>query len=116
SLSHLKRWMKPLRISPTLATFGTTSRVLYQPKGRCLIISPWNYPLSLALGPLVSAVAAGNTVILKPSEFTPATNHVIKHIIAAVFPPDEVAVVEGAAQTATDLLCRPFDHIFFTGS
>src|SRR5262245_1108841 len=116
ALAHLKRWMKPQRISPTLATLGTKSRVVYQPKGRCLVISPWNYPLSLALGPLVSAVAAGNTVILKPSEFTPATNHVIKHIIAAVFSHDEVAVVEGAAQTATDLLSRPFDHIFFTGS
>jgi len=116
SLSHLKRWMKPQRISPTLATLGTRSRVIYQPKGRCLVISPWNYPLSLALGPLVSAVAAGNTVILKPSEFTPHTNGVVKDIIAAVFAPDEVAVVEGAADVATELLALPFDHIFFTGS
>ena len=116
AIAQLKRWMRPHRIGPTLATLGTTSRVIYQPKGRCLIISPWNYPLSLALGPLVSAVAAGNTAILKPSEFTPNTNRVVKDIIAAVFPPDEVAVVEGAAQTATDLLSRPFDHIFFTGS
>ncbi|MES1263400.1 MAG: aldehyde dehydrogenase family protein, partial [Peristeroidobacter soli] len=116
SLSHLKRWMKPQRISPTLATLGTTSRVLYQPKGRCLVISPWNYPLSLALGPLVSAVAAGNTVVLKPSEFTPHTNGVVKDIIGAVFAPNEVAVVEGAADVATELLALPFDHIFFTGS
>src|SRR6187549_1283034 len=116
AIAHLKRWMKPHRISPTLATLGTTSRVVYQPKGRCLIISPWNYPLSLALGPLVSAVAAGNTVILKPSEFTPHTNGVVKDIIAAVFAPDEVAVVEGAADVATELLALPFDHIFFTGS
>jgi aldehyde dehydrogenase (NAD+) len=89
---------------------------MYQPKGRCLIISPWNYPLSLALGPLVSAVAAGNTAIIKPSEFTPHTNRVVKDIIGAVFPPEEVAVVEGAAEIATDLLARAFDHIFFTGS
>ena len=116
AIAKLKRWMKPHRIGPTAATLGTSSRVIYQPKGRCLIISPWNYPLSLALGPLVSAVAAGNTAILKPSEFTPNTNRVVKDIIGAVFPPDEVAVVEGAAQTATDLLSRPFDHIFFTGS
>ena len=116
AIAQLKRWMRPQRIGPTAATLGTSSRVIFQPKGRCLIISPWNYPLSLALGPLVSAVAAGNTAILKPSEFTPNTNRVVKHIIAAVFPPDEVAVVEGAAQTATDLLSRPFDHIFFTGS
>jgi aldehyde dehydrogenase (NAD+) len=116
SRSHLKRWMKPHRVGATLATLGTTSRILYQPRGRCLVISPWNYPLSLALGPVVSAVAAGNTVILKPSEFTPNTNAVVKDIIAAVFTPDEVAVMEGAADVATDLLALPFDHIFFTGS
>jgi aldehyde dehydrogenase (NAD+) len=116
SRSHLKRWMRPHPVGPTLATLGTSSRVVYQPKGRCLIISPWNYPLSLALGPLVSAVAAGNTVILKPSEFTPHTNRVVKDIIGAVFPEDEVAVVEGDAQAATALLTLPFDHIFFTGS
>ena len=116
AIAKLKRWMRPQRIGPTAATLGTTSRIVYQPKGRCLIISPWNYPLSLALGPLVSAVAAGNTAILKPSEFTPHTNRVVKDIIGAVFPPDEVAVVEGAAETATELLSLPFDHIFFTGS
>src|SRR6185503_13174166 len=104
ALAHLKRWMKPRRISPTLATLGTTSRVVYQPKGRCLIISPWNYPLSLSLGPLVSAVAAGNAVILKPSEFTPDTNHVIKDIVGAVFPREEVAVVDGGPEAATQLL------------
>jgi aldehyde dehydrogenase (NAD+) len=116
TIAKLKRWMKPQRISPTLATLGTTSRVMYQPKGRCLLISPWNYPLSLSLGPLVSAVAAGNTAILKPSEFTPHTNGVVKEIIRAVFAVEEVAVVEGAAETATTLLSLPFDHIFFTGS
>ncbi len=116
AIAHLKGWMKPQRIRPTLAALGTKSRVIYQPKGRCLIISPWNYPLSLALGPLVSAVAAGNTAILKPSEFTPHTNRLVREIVAAVFAPDEVAVVEGAAETATALLALPFDHIFFTGS
>jgi aldehyde dehydrogenase (NAD+) len=116
ALRNLARWMKPWRIRPTLATLGTTSRVIYQPKGRCLVISPWNYPLSLALGPLVSAVAAGNTVMLKPSEFTPHTNRIVKQIVAMAFPPDEVAVVTGAADTATALLALPFDHIFFTGS
>lgn len=116
TIAKLQRWMKPHRISPTMATLGTSSRVMYQPKGRCLLISPWNYPLSLSLGPLVSAVAAGNTAILKPSEFTPHTNRVVKEIINAVFAADEVAVVEGAADTATALLALPFDHIFFTGS
>ena len=116
AIANLRRWMKPHRISATLGALGTTSRVIYQPKGRCLIISPWNYPLILALGPIVSAVAAGNTAILKPSEFTPHTNGVVKEIIAAVFPVNEVAVIEGAADTATVLLALPFDHIFFTGS
>jgi aldehyde dehydrogenase (NAD+) len=116
TIAKLKRWMKPQRIGATMATLGTKSCVMYQPKGRCLLISPWNYPLSLALGPLVSAVAAGNTAILKPSEFTPHTNRVIKEIVDAVFAAEEVAVVEGAAETATALLALPFDHIFFTGS
>lgn len=116
AIAHLKRWMKPQRIRPTLAALGTTSRVIYQPKGRCLLISPWNYPLSLALGPLISAVAAGNTAILKPSEFTPYTNRILNEIISAVFAVDEVGVVEGAAEAATTLLSLPFDHIFFTGS
>ena len=116
AIAKLRRWMKPHRVSPTMATLGTNSRVVYQPKGRCLLISPWNYPLSLALGPLVSAVAAGNTAILKPSEFTPHTNRVIKDILGGVFAGDEVAVVEGATETATALLALPFDHIFFTGS
>lgn len=116
AIANVKRWMKPVRVRPTLAALGTTSRVMYQPKGRCLIISPWNYPLSLALGPLVSAVAAGNTAILKPSEFTPHTNRVVEEIISATFTTDEVAVVEGAAEAATALLSLPFDHIFFTGS
>jgi aldehyde dehydrogenase (NAD+) len=116
AMACVKRWMKPHRVSPTLSSLGTASRVIYQPKGRCLLISPWNYPLSLALGPLVSAVAAGNTAILKPSEFTPHTNGVVKDIVSAAFTSDEVAVVEGAADTATALLALPFDHIFFTGS
>lgn len=114
--SHLRRWMRPHRASPTLATLGTTARVLYQPRGRCLIIGPWNYPLSTLVGPLVSAVAAGNTAILKPSEFTPNVNAVIAGLVAEVFDPAEVAMVEGAVETSQHLLSLPFDHVFFTGS
>lgn len=116
ALRDLARWMKPRRTGPVLATLGTSSRLLYQPKGRCLIISAWNYPLSQALGPLVSAVAAGNTVILRPSEFTPHTNRIVRQIVAMVFAPDEVAVVTGEAESVTALLALPFDHIFLTGS
>lgn len=71
AIRHLKKWMKPRRVRPTLLTLSTRSHVQHQPKGRCLIIGPFNYPVNLTLGPLVSAVAAGNTAIVKPSELTP---------------------------------------------
>lgn len=116
ALAHLRRWMRPRRVWPTLMTLGTAARVMSQPRGRCLIIGPWNYPLNTVLGPLVSAVAAGNTVMLKPSEFTPQVNAVIGRIVAAVFDPSEVAMVEGAVATSQRLLALPFDHVFFTGS
>ena len=113
---HLARWMRLRRAAPTLATFGTRARIVCQPRGRCLIIGPWNYPISTLLGPLASAVAAGNTAILKPSEFTPNVNAVIGRVVAQAFDPAEVAMVEGAVETATQLLALPFDHVFFTGS
>ncbi|MRV70434.1 aldehyde dehydrogenase family protein [Duganella sp. FT92W] len=116
AVSRLHQWMRPRRVAPTLTTLGTSARVLYQPKGRCLIIGPWNYPVSTVIGPLVSAVAAGNTVIIKPSEFTPAVNAVLDEMLAAVFEDDEVAVLHGAVATAQALLDCPFEHIFFTGS
>ncbi|HLO96164.1 MAG TPA: aldehyde dehydrogenase family protein, partial [Burkholderiaceae bacterium] len=113
---QLKRWMKPRRVSPTLTTLGTRARVHCQPRGRCLLVGPWNYPLNCVLGPLVSAVAAGNTVLIKPSEFTPHVNAVIADLVDEVFAPEEVAVVRGGVATAERLLALPFDHIFFTGS
>ena len=116
AIAHLARWMRPRRVAATLTTLGTTARVLYQPRGRCLIIGPWNYPVNTLLGPLVSAIAAGNTVILKPSEFTPHVNAVVAELIAEVFEPAEIAVVQGGVATAQRLLALPFDHVFFTGS
>lgn len=113
---HLHRWMRPRRVWPTLATFGASGRVERQPRGTCLIIAPWNFPFQLAVGPLVSALAAGNAAILKPSEMTPATSALIARLIADAFPPDLVAVVEGDRTAAEELLALPFDHIFFTGS
>ncbi|MFT7772192.1 aldehyde dehydrogenase family protein [Roseateles sp.] len=113
---HLKRWMRQQRVAPTLMTLGTRARIVYQPRGRCLIIGPWNYPLSTLLGPLVSAVAAGNTAILKPSEFTPTVNAVIAELVAEVFNPQDVVLVQGGVATAQHLLSLPFDHVFFTGS
>ncbi len=116
AIRHLKSWMKPDRKRPTLLMFGTSAEVRYEPRGVCLIISPWNYPLNLSLGPLVSAIAAGNTVILKPSEMTPHAAALMAKLLAEVFDENEVAVVQGAVETSQHLLSLPFDHIFFTGS
>jgi aldehyde dehydrogenase (NAD+) len=116
ALRYLKKWMSDRYVRTPLAFFGSSSYVKVQPKGMCLIISPWNFPVNLSLGPLVSAVAAGNRVILKPSEFTPHSSAVIKEIVEAVFPPEEVAVVEGGVEASSALLALPFHHIFFTGS
>lgn len=113
---HLRRWMRPRRVLPTLATFGTSARIRPEARGVCLIISPWNYPFGLALGPLVSALAAGNSAIIKPSEMTPATSALIARLVAETFAPDLVTVVEGGVEAAQALLALPFDHIFFTGS
>ncbi len=113
---HLRRWMHPSRVGSTLATFGTTGRIRPEARGVCLIIAPWNYPFSLALGPLVSCLAAGNSAIIKPSELTPATSALIARLISDTFPADLVTVVEGAVETSKALLALPFDHIFFTGS
>jgi aldehyde dehydrogenase (NAD+) len=90
--------------------------VQLEPKGVVLIIAPWNYPLYLALDPLVSALAAGNAVVIKPAEQTPATSALLRRLAEELFQPDEVLVVEGGKDVATDLLALPWDHIFFTGS
>jgi aldehyde dehydrogenase (NAD+) len=113
---HLRRWMRPRWVRPTLAGFGSSARIVAQPRGVCLIIAPWNLPFALALGPLVSCLAAGNSAILKPSEMTPATSALITRLVAETFPPDLVAVIEGDKSAAEALLALPFDHIFFTGS
>lgn len=113
---QLRQWMRTQSVSPTLTMLGTQGRIRCEPKGVVLIISPWNYPLGLTLGPLTSALAAGNTAIVKPSEFAPHTAAVMANILASVFPTDEVALFEGDASVSTELLSLPFDHIFFTGS
>ena len=116
ALASLKRWMKPAKKWPTSTMLGTSAWVQYQPRGRVLIIAPWNYPLSLCFGPLVSALAAGNTAIIKPSEMTPAVSALMARIISEVFDKKEVALFEGSQPTSQALLNLPFDHIFFTGS
>jgi aldehyde dehydrogenase (NAD+) len=116
AISHLNRWTSPQRVSTPLAFMGSSSWIQHEPKGVCLLISPWNFPINLTFGPLVSAIAAGNTVIVKPSEHTPHTSAIIKKIINSLFSDNEIAVVEGAVEVSTALLQLPFHHIFFTGA
>ncbi len=116
AVGRLKQWMKPQKVSPTSLMLTTSAWVEYQPRGRVLIIAPWNYPLNLCFGPLVSALAAGNTAIIKPSEMMPNVSAVMADVIQDVFSSNEVALFEGGLATAEALLALPFDHIFFTGS
>ncbi|MDX1629345.1 MAG: aldehyde dehydrogenase family protein [Fulvivirga sp.] len=116
ALHHLSDWVKPHKVDAPLSFLGSTSNIRYEPRGVCLIISPWNYPFNLAVGPLVSALAAGNTVMMKPSELTPNTSAVIEKMIGELFPEDEVCVFQGGAEMSQELLKNAFDHVFFTGS
>ncbi len=112
---QLRNWMRPRNAENGFAFKFTRNKIIYTGKGVCLVLSPWNYPVSLALGPIVSAIAAGNNVIIKPSELTPHTSQLLRKFIGEVFPEDEIAVVEGSSDAAIELLKLPFDHIFFTG-
>ncbi len=116
AMRHLRGWMKPHRVGTPLTLLGSRSRIHPEPKGVVLIISPWNFPINLTLGPMVSAIAAGNCVILKPSEMTPHASACMKRIVGDLFDESEAAVIEGDALIAELLLRKRFDHIFFTGS
>jgi aldehyde dehydrogenase (NAD+) len=116
ALENLERWTRSKKVDAPITMLGTRSIIMYEPKGVCLIISPWNYPFNLSVGPLVSALAAGNSVIIKPSELTPHTSALIRRMAEEVFVNSEVTVVEGGTETSQELLKLPFDHIFFTGS
>jgi aldehyde dehydrogenase (NAD+) len=113
---RLARWMRARWVAPGLSGFGTSARLRPEAKGVCLIMAPWNYPVNLALGPLISCLAAGNSAMIKPSEMTPVTSAVIARLVGDCFSDDLVAVVEGGREVAEHLLSLPFDHIFFTGS
>ncbi len=116
ALRHISRWMAPRRVGVRLPLIGSTAWIHYEPKGVCLIVSPWNFPFNLCFIPLVSAIAAGNCVIIKPSEHAPNSARLIRTIVSECFAEEEVAVVEGDAEVSQALLELPFDHIFFTGS
>ena len=114
--SNLALWMRDQAIHTPLALLGSSSYIKYEPKGVVLIISPWNFPVNLTFCPLVSAIAAGNCVIIKPSEMTPHIATVMKKIVDEVFDENEVAMIKGGIDVSTELLKLPFNHIFFTGA
>ncbi|MDG0961182.1 aldehyde dehydrogenase, partial [Bacillus paranthracis] len=115
-LKHISSWSKPKRVRTALTHFGSKGKVVPEPYGVTLIIAPWNYPFQLAIAPLVGALAAGNTIVLKPSELTPNVSKVITRMLEELFQEELVAVVEGGVEESTALLKEPFDYIFFTGS
>lgn len=116
AMRRLPRWMRPVRVRTPLQLKPGYARVLPQPLGVAGIVSPWNYPVQLALAPAIAALAAGNRVMLKPSEVTPATSALLAEAIGARFAPDEFTVVTGGAATGAAFTRLPFDHLFFTGS
>lgn len=116
AIKNLRDWMSPKRIGKTLSNPFAKNRIYYEPKGVCLIIAPWNYPFQLVMSPLISAIAAGNCVMVKPSELSPATSKIISKIILNTFEEEHIACIEGNAEVSKQLLEQPFDHIFFTGS
>ncbi|WP_329368281.1 aldehyde dehydrogenase [Bacillus albus] len=115
-LKHISSWSKPKRVRTALTHFGSKGKVVPEPYGVTLIIAPWNYPFQLAIAPLVGALAAGNTIVLKPSELTPNVSKVLTRMLGELFQEELVAVVEGGVEESTALLKEPFDYIFFTGS
>ncbi|MEM7548075.1 MAG: aldehyde dehydrogenase family protein [Bacteroidota bacterium] len=116
AIKHLGEWTKSKSVHTPITYVGSSAKIAYEPKGTSLIIAPWNFPFNLAVGPLVSAIAAGNTAIIKPSEMTPSTSSMVKDMVEELFNEDEVCVIEGGVEETTELLKLPFDHIFFTGS
>ena len=113
---HTAAWAKPTRVPTPMAQFSASSFILKEPYGVALIMSPWNYPVQLTLEPLAGAVAAGNCAVVKPSAYAPETSHILAELIAEVFPPEYVTVIEGGRAENSALLEEQFDYIFFTGS
>ncbi len=113
---ELKNWSKTKQVNTPLYMFPTKSYIMKEPYGTVLIIGPFNYPFQLLIEPLIGAIAAGNTVILKPSEYTPNVSEIIEKIITDAFAPEYISIIQGNAETTQSLLQLPFDYIFFTGS
>ncbi len=115
-IKKLKSWARPTKVATPIIAFPSKSYIHKQPYGRILVISPFNYPFSLAIMPLLAAVSAGNVVVLKPSEYTPSTSNILEEIIKETFEKKHVAVVNGGIEESKELLAQRWDKIFFTGS
>lgn len=116
TIKNLSKWAKPKRVLPSILNFPSTDFIYKEPYGKILIIAPWNYPFQLALCPMIAAVAAGNQVVVKPSELTPKTSAVIRKIIEKIFHINHVECIEGGLEVSQKLLAERWDYIFFTGS
>ena len=116
TIKNIKKWARPKKVSGALLNFPSSDWLYKEPYGTVLIVAPWNYPFQLAIAPLIGAIAAGNTAVIKPSEITPNTSKIIAEIIDAVFKDEYVAVVEGGVEVSKNLLDQKWDYIFFTGS
>lgn len=116
TIRNIRKWSRTETVFPSLLNFPSVDHILKQPYGTVLVIAPWNYPFHLAMCPMIAAYAAGNSVIVKPSELTPNTSEVISNIVSEVFNPVDVEVCHGGAEVAEKLLERRWDYIFFTGS
>lgn len=116
TVQHLADWMRPRRVGVPLALRPAHARLRPEPLGVVLVLGPWNYPVQLLLAPLIGALAAGNTVVLKPSELAPATSAALADLLPRFVDPEAVVVVEGDQNEATALLAEPFDHVFYTGN
>lgn len=116
TIKNLSKWAKPKKVFPSILNFPSTDFIYKEPYGKALIIAPWNYPFQLALCPMIAAVAAGNQVVVKPSELTPKTSAVIRKIIEKIFHINHVECIEGGLEVSQKLLAERWDYIFFTGS
>lgn len=116
TIKNINKWAKPNMVLPSLLNFPSTDYIYKEPYGKVLIIAPWNYPYQLALCPLIAAVAAGNQVVVKPSELTPNTSSIVAKIISETFDENHVKCVEGGVEITQELLAQRWDYIFFTGS
>ncbi len=116
TIQKIDNWAKPKRVFPSLLNFPSTDYILSEPYGKVLIIAPWNYPFQLVFCPLIAAVAAGNQVVIKPSELTTNTSEIINEIVLKVFDKNHVEVIQGGIEVSQQLLSKRWDYIFFTGS